>query len=267
MNTNCNDIQLLMLDVLAGSAAQGGQSRLDEHLASCDACRREWALLESITEAPEHRPDPGQEFWDGYLGRLEERMERADSADVLPRASFSLVPRRVLQVAAAIAILAIGVLLGRASLSEDGPFPVPGEMRTELAALDAEAWSVLDRSRTLLLDVANFDASQDLPADLNLDRRQTAASQLVREAADVRSRMSEADRQRMMDLLSDLEVILLQLAHLDAEVDLPQIEMMQNGMDRKALFFKIDIESMNRPDESTSTEVTADRPQPRRSAI
>ena len=256
-----------MQEILAGSAAEGERSRLDEHIASCDACRTEWSLLQQITAAPASRPDPGDVFWDGFHDRLQERMLKEDRSmpparSALPRTRvMRLLPRRVVQIAAAIALVAVGMLLGRSSLSEEAIVPGPTESQAELVALDAEAYSVLDRSRTLLLEVANFDADQDLPSDLNMDRRQAAASKLVRETADLRSRMSEADRQRMLNLLSDLEFILLQLAHLDAEVDLPQIEMMQQGIDRQAILFKIDIESMQRESmqrESTQRESVQD---------
>ena len=281
----CHDIQDLMQEILAGSAAEGERSRLEEHIASCDACRTEWTLLQQITAAPLSRPDPGEAFWDGFHDRLQERMHqegRLEARTERPTPVMRLLPRRVMQIAAAIALVAVGILLGRSSLSGDVNAPGLTESQAELVALDAQAFSVLDRSRTLLLEVANFDADQDLPSDLNMDRRQEAASRLVRETADLRSRMSEADRQRMLNLLSDLEFILLQLAHLDAEVDLPQIEMMQQGIDRQAILFKIDIESMQREsmqredvqresmrkeDVQTNSPAANAAPQARRSAI
>lgn len=265
--TECNHIQDLMQDVLAGSAAQGGRPRLEEHLASCDACRGEWALLQQITAVPVSLSDPGEAFWEGYHDQLVERMDREASSDSTPARIVHLIPRRAMQVAAAIVLISMGVLLGRTTLSDDVTSSATTETRADLVALDAEAFSVLDRSRTLLLDVVNFDVAQDRPADLNLNHRQDAANRLVRETADLRNRLSEAERQRMINLLSDLEVILLQLAHMDAEVDLPQIEMMQQGMDRKAILFKIDIESMHQEQSEAGSTAATTSPQPRRSAI
>ncbi len=264
----CHDIQDLMYEVLAGTAAEGERLRLDAHLASCDACRREWALLQQITAHPGTPSDPGEAFWAGYHDRLVERMALESHTVASKGRVFQLIPRPLMQVAAALVLVTMGVLIGRSGVFDEQSVSTESVADTELVELEEQAWSVLNRSRTVLLAVANFDASQDLPSDLNLDRRQAAATELVRETADLRARLSETDRQRLSNLLSDLEVILLQLAHLDAQVDVPQIEMMQQGLDRKALLFKIDIESMNRATEAPPpSPSTNSSPEPRRSAI
>lgn len=154
-------------------------------------------------------------------------------------------------MAAAIALVAVGVFLGRSSLFDASDAPVASGPSTELVELDERAWTYLDRSRTLLLGVANFNAGEDDPADLQLARRQSIAAELVREAPELQQALSASDRQRLSALIADLELVLLQLAHLDEEIDLPQLEMVQQGVDQKAILFKIDVEAMNRRDPPT----------------
>jgi len=45
-------------------------------------------------------------------------------------------------------------------------------------------------------------------------------------------------------LVSDLEVILLQIANLESEHNLSTIEMVQSGVDRRGILLKINLEEM-----------------------
>ena len=51
---------------------------------------------------------------------------------------------------------------------------------------------------------------------------------------------------QIYNLISDLEVILLQIANLESEYNLPAIEMVKNGVDRKGILLKINIEEMRK---------------------
>ena len=53
--------------------------------------------------------------------------------------------------------------------------------------------------------------------------------------------------------MTDLEVILLQIANLETEYDLPTIEMVKSGVDRRGVLLKINIEEM-RKNESQSAD-------------
>ena len=47
-------------------------------------------------------------------------------------------------------------------------------------------------------------------------------------------------------LIDDLEVILLQIANLEAEHDVPAIELVRSGVDRRGILLKIQVEQMRR---------------------
>ena len=53
--------------------------------------------------------------------------------------------------------------------------------------------------------------------------------------------------------MTDLEVILLEIANLETEYDLPTIEMVKSGVDRRGVLLKINIEEM-RKNESQSAD-------------
>lgn len=251
----CASQQDLITDVVSGAAGEGDRLRLEAHLASCDDCQAAFDNAVAVVAMTKiSRPDPGEDFWEGYGDRLSQRMaDTSVKARPGPRPVLHhLVIRRALQVAAALVLITSGFLVGRSSLNSTSENLGDDTPRVVNAELQNKAFAYLDRSRTVLLGVVNFDASQDDPAALNIDRRRVIANELVGQADNLKTELSAADEQRLSALISDLEVILLQLANIESSVDIPQIEMVRDGVDRKAILFKIDVEAMNRDDISSS---------------
>lgn len=256
--SSCTEYQSLITLVASGAAGQDETDRLSAHAAVCPACQREWDALKSIVSATARRDDPGEAYWSSYQARLETRMQK-------PTRPVLIRLQPALQWAAALALITLGVLLGRSSLFGEPATTVdPPGASSQLAALDEHTYRFLERSRTVLLAVANFTPGEDQPEDLDLDRRRAIAGQLVSESADLQTRLTSADQQRLSQLIADLEIILLQLANLDAEVDIPQLEMLQHGVNQKAILFKIDVESMGRP---TPGSPSSDAPRPENTSV
>lgn len=290
---------------------------VEAHLAACAACAEEVRALRGVlaVTAERVRPEPPPAFWDGYARRVEERLAarmeaerqaswsgRLDAWRRSAAAALTLpVPRWTYQLAAAVVLVGLGVLIGKAYFgapagdtpavvehhppapppdtpppdepepATDEPAPVaspeaatadrgapvpqtaparrpaapaPDEGNVRPAMLETRARHYMDRSKVLLLGLVNFDPSADDPAALDLPRRQAAARRLVDEAAPLKDDLAAADEQRLRELVADLEVILLQIANLEAEHDVPAIEMVRSGVDRRALLLKINVEQM-----------------------
>jgi len=245
-----------------------GESELDDDFK---------ALLEN-----RRMDDPGNEFWDSYYDSLSARM-KADTAKlaqssrgsgIASRLANLLLPRPRLawQIALGVFLLSSGILVGRFGLggSESDttgasdlasstepvtPDIASGEDGT--ASSDeaiARAHAVLGRSRTLLLGMVNFDVSEDDPSHLAINRRRNIARSLIDESAEISSQLAKTDQLQLNFLLTELEVILLQIANLGQDYDLAGIEMIQKGVNKKSLLFKIDIAEMRRLDEQLSLE-------------
>ncbi|NQV73705.1 hypothetical protein HQ496_11330 [bacterium] len=237
------------------------------HIASCTRCAATYAQLQQVIAPGRPQKDPGSDFWDSYYDKLEARiaLDKPEVASSPLRAPVQLVrlPKWSLQVAAAVIILVTGIWIGQSYFIEPAPEQVANS--SSETELETQALSYLDRTKTLLLGLANFNPEEDDPADLDIDRRRTIAGGLIQEASLLKTELSKADQDRLSDLIADLEVILLQIANLESEYDIPEIEMVQNGVDRKAIFFKIDVENMlrtNREPQQASTPV-----RPKHSAI
>jgi hypothetical protein len=114
------------------------------------------------------------------------------------------------------------------------------------ASVEARTWQYLDRSKVLLLGIVNTEPTAPDAAVLNLPRKQALARDLVAEAGRLQTELNTPAQQRMNDLVRDLEVILLQIANLEATHDLPAIEMVRSGVERRGILFKINLEAMQR---------------------
>jgi len=263
----CSKLKDQLVEVANGYATQATASLVEQHAQSCLNCKHELEQLQALILTPASAPDPGVEFWDGYFEKLEARMaSESELAKVAPLtvrplrdriARLRLLPMWSLQAAAAVVILITGIWLGRGVFADPSLTAVATAAPTEL---ENQALSYLDRTKTVLLGLANFDPLEDDPADLNMERRKSLAGGLIQEASFLKKELSRSDQARLSELIGDLEVILLQIANLETEYDIPEIEMVKNGVDRKAIFFKIDVENMLRTSGAHQRETPSNRP-------
>ncbi|MBT8400870.1 MAG: hypothetical protein KJO98_10365, partial [Rhodothermia bacterium] len=75
-------------------------------------------------------------------------------------------------------------------------------------------------------------------------------------AADLKPSLEDARMRRLHELVSEIEMIMIQIANLEAEYDMPAVDMVREGVERKGLLFKINVEEMR---QSESTPGPSDR--------
>ncbi|NND72274.1 MAG: hypothetical protein HKN43_11935, partial [Rhodothermales bacterium] len=113
-----------------------------------------------------------------------------------------------------------------------------------LTSLDDRTDRFLDRSKVILLGMVNMDLTETGADDVDLSQTRLVAHELVKESGPLRGELEEADQQRLMTLIDDLEVILLQIANLEEDADIPAIEMVKDGVDQRAVLLKINVSEM-----------------------
>jgi hypothetical protein len=156
-------------------------------------------------------------------------------------------PRWAFQAAAATALVVVGIFLGRALFS-----PAPQGIQTadikETRAqvtprieLAQRTQTYVQRSKLLLLGLANFDASKEDPYTLDLPYQQQASRDLLQEAGWLKQELGDAHQRRLQELVADLEAILLQIANLEVEEDLAAVELVQTGVESRGIFLKIHL--------------------------
>jgi hypothetical protein len=266
----CRKMKSLFLESLYGELDMDRKESLKRHLAGCRECSEEYEKMAVTlrTMSKKAAPDPGQEFWDGYWDKLELRMKRdglfepsAAESRKRPRIRFGFFPRWAYGAAGAVAILAVGILIGRlffsrpVILSRQAPTGTPSVLPASgTGDLTLRTSRYLERSKVILLALVNFDPEKQDVYGLNLPRQKEVSNELVKEASALKGDLKNAKERKLEKLVGDLEVILMQIANLKSEYDLPTVEIIKAGVENKDVLFKISLNEMRRTEKKSRAQ-------------
>ena len=248
---NCRTSKDRMIESLYGELDPAEKERFDDHLSSCPECASEYSVMAATLKLMDkrERPDPGPEFWDGYWDRLlrrkvwEEAGEgRRPSLGARFLQIFSRLPRWSYQTAGAAALLLVGILIGSRLINPPAPLSTRGAGDSGVV----QAENYIERSKILLLGLVNYDAATEDAYAFDLGRKKTMSRELAAEAPAIRGALNERGQKRLRGLVSDLEVIMMQIANLGSGQDVEGVELIKQGVDRRGLFLKIDLDRMGR---------------------
>lgn len=233
---------------------------LENHLQECPKCRSEFeeanAMLNFMRKKV--RQEPGPTFWDDYWENLQDRMEKENvlhAKSKKRRKTFSQIfqslnfsPRWLVQAAAALVLVVIGIFIGREIFP---PSKDPGKQIERSPVLESgyepgtklyhRTHNFIERSKVILLAMINFDPKTEDSYVLNLTHQQRISRELVRQAGGLKSELADPDQRQLRELISDLEIILLQVANLDSDSDISAIELVKNGVKIRGVLFKIQL--------------------------
>jgi hypothetical protein len=238
----CRQVRPLFIEALYNELDPEAQETFRTHLQSCVKCWKAFRKMKRAMGVMNQRVriEPDQEFWAGYWGRLEKRMQQ-EKRVVAPKWTHWAY-----RAAAVIVLIGIGVILGRFN-------PVPRETTTQVrptvqpvvqAKLEQRTQDFLGRSEVLLLGLVNFNAESDDAEAVDITKQKAMSKDLIQEASYLKKELSDTNDGRLEKLVGDLELILMQIANLEEKEDLPEIELVKNGVDRKGLLLKINLEQM-----------------------
>lgn len=261
--SKCRHIRTLFVDALYDEWTVEQKKEFKMHLNRCSECFKAYtdftATVKTMSQRKRIEPDP--DFWTGYWDRLLPQLEAPTRKPSLVRdrrrwiPELFPLPRWVYQTAAAVAILVIGIFIGRMVLGPaQSEKTIPQwtkrrEVSPELASYENRTGRYLEKSKVLLLGIINFDPETEDPITLDFPRKQQVSQDLIREAGVLKEGLTKYGAQdRLIELVSDLEIILLQIANLEKEHDLSAIDLVRSGVDRKGILLKINVEEMKRTD-------------------
>lgn len=259
----CREYEPLFVESFYNEIKAEDQRRLEEHLKECDNCAAEYSGMKATlnTIGQREKKEVPEEFWEDYLPNLEQRMEREKPVSkMIPwRQSLNTKYAWAVRLAAAIAFISIGIFIGKYFRSEPGPMvskdPKPNvEIVPATAAADERAMRYLKRSQVLLLGLVNYEPEQNQTYVPDLNRKKEISRELIQEAGLIKQDLNTPEQRRLKELVSDLEVILVQIANLEEKNDMPQIELVKNGVDRKGILLKINLEEMRRNDSAPAVQ-------------
>jgi hypothetical protein len=267
----CQRIHEMMVDALYGELDDGKKAILHTHLKSCRDCAGLYQRLTRTIGVMNARETSERDevFWAGYSERLAERLEsqeyrgKASFRKRLFFERFTWHNHPFLRVGAVAALVLIGIFLGKWIWTEEHQArPKPQAFVSTTRQTDAlpvlledRAESCLQKSKLLLLALANFDPQTDDKATLNLQNQRHISETLVQEAAYLKTALEDPAETRLRELISDLEIILLQIANLEDEYDLEAVEMIQKGVDKRSILFRIDLSEISRETSEASSRI------------
>jgi hypothetical protein len=213
-------------------------------LASSPAANRRYQELRRVLAAADEWsvPEPGPSYEADLWTRLQPRLQQSTPRSRLLAAAdrFGSRGRRWLPAAAAAALLlAVGYLAGRLA-----PRPEADPVR----ALSAEARQRilvetlaghLERSQRLFTELANLTPGDDG----GLQAEQAAARQLLADNRLYRTAAAQGGREGVAALLTDIEPVLLELAHLPAEPEAGEVDFLRQRIESRGLLFKTRVAS------------------------
>ena len=163
--TDCEEFEILMSAVSDGEATEEEKARLDAHLAVCESCRREFALLGGVSALLSEPVEPPE----GLHGRIMEGLDE---------------PKRKKPILKILPLVACLVLVIFAALR----LGIPERPTADLA--DGEIVMQADKSE--MLDEAEEEVAACEPAeDCDSVTFNSSAKMLEQEDADLYSRLRE----------------------------------------------------------------------------
>ena len=236
MSTHLSE-EALILEYYGESANRA----VEEHLASCAACRAEFDRLRQVLSlvdshpVPELPPDFERQVWARLAPALESRPPSWWSR------VFPAGPRWAL--AGGVAALLLAAFVAGRFTGGEAPSAPPTPV-TAAANDVAERVLVvavvdhLDRSQMMLVELLNAD-----PGATALDRtaEQSRARELVAENRLYRVSAEQAGDASVIDMLDDLERVLLEIANTPQNATPDELEALRQRIDARGLLFRVRV--------------------------
>jgi hypothetical protein len=238
-----------MPEAIYGDMAAADRHSYEEHLSHCPKCPEELAGLEYAVALTRERrrPQVPEEFWERNWTTFVRRLEQGQGgAGVRSRFPGSWI----LNLAAAAALVAVGIFIGRFYWSTPPPGPAPPQLQTSMpgpgTALDDRIDRYLERTKLLLMSVDNFDVDAPHPDQPYLVQGRNLSRSLLAETSALKNELGASREELLLELVSQLEVILLQISNLRDAQAAVGIQMARTGIHDRALLFRINLEEMRR---------------------
>lgn len=197
MTCKNKEIQALLPAHLEQSLDQESQAGVERHVAVCEDCRTELALLRMMSEEPV--PDPGEAFWAAMPGRIFRAVAAQKQQKASPWSPFGrgtlIFPRWAWATAAVFLVAAVVLLLVR---------PVPLDIaRNALPENGSSSGDLLPADPVDMAELTDIEIdSVDLWATEELALLRDDASDTFRASTDISldDRLAELDSQELDQL-------------------------------------------------------------------
>jgi len=261
-----------MYEYLRGELTERDRRMFEAHVNICRRCSSELQAIREATELLDtnlRRPNQHRNefYWQQFADKVDRRIEldseESSETSMIRQILESLVEHRKpfgigFASALALVMIAFGVwsIWMRNPLSRQSTFEQSeGQAATatvQKASLDSRAQDYLEQSKVLLIGLMNTDTKTLGASGSFMQREQEISRKLVSESADLTSKLNDPSQRRLKELISDLQLILIQIANLEARHDLPGVEIIKGGIEHNDILFKINLEEIQRTTKSVA---------------
>ena len=232
----------------------------NEHKSSCSTCNLLFVKMKSTLSLMDNveKPEPEPEFWHNYWDNLEGLLGDVRQSKTVKMGWwqkipqwFEIRPKLTLQLAGGLAFLLIGILIGKMVFTIDIPLESIRSNQSESyitfadkVILNQRAGRYLQRSKILLLGLVNLDESEGEPIAINFTHQRQISQQLIQETSSLKNDLDRSDQMLLRELISDLEIVLLQIANLEADNDISAVELVKSAANSQSILLRINLEEM-----------------------
>ncbi len=249
----CKKCESLFEKALYNELDEHERKFFSNHLTACNDCADNFEELKTTLSLVKdyERQEPNESFMENFWERLEPNLKNNESQIHIRRFRFPdvllFISRWKYQLAGGLALLILGFFMGKyISIGNKTVTPDYGKTKKGIneIALNKEVSNYLDRSKILLLGITNFDPVKDNDEIINLKLMQKISKQLAGQATVLKKDLNEPSQLQLKRLVSNLELIMLQIANLESKHNTEGIELIKDMVNSKGIFLKINIQEL-----------------------
>ncbi|MBI3003954.1 MAG: zf-HC2 domain-containing protein [Ignavibacteriales bacterium] len=262
-------VQENLYDYVYEQLPETERQKIDAHLGKCGKCMSELKELQSTLQLiwpqslnpSNERPET---YWQLFAGKVERRLEESkqETRSSVGEFILSVLGQRkqfAVGFASALGLVLVTFALWRISMPGNQENTFEDQVaRTEVgafqtASIESRTYDYLERSKILLVGLVNVEPELLKSSRINLARQKEVSRDLLRESRELSVSLNDPSHMRLRRLVGDLEIILLQIAHLEAGYDSPGVEIVKGGVAHRNILLKINLAEIERGERSTTT--------------
>jgi|GEM_PF-1866065 len=250
--SKCNQ-KYLVVDYFFDELKSEVKPHFENHLNECKICKEH---LESLAEASQvikahKREKPTRELLRNYHLQLQNEFGVNEGWEFSPKMildKFILQPSIAIRLAEAFVLILIGIFIGRTFIWQQGSNPVSDELFSVASGSSVEQLilkNYLQQTEMIFLDVANLDPVEDQQLISNLVQS-AKYKYLLQKTLLLRERAKEFEDHQLSDVLSQIELILLELYNMEHNAYEETLYLIQQQL--KDMHLLIEMKTLNQMD-------------------
>jgi hypothetical protein len=210
---------------------------VDEHLATCEACRVNLVSMSRVLDAMDGLEVP--EPLDGLSSRVWQRIAPQLAASRTRWWTDWFAPRRLVAVAAMAALVIVAFLAGRVSQRQTQMAGLSGPVRERIMLV--AVGEHLEQSQMILIELMNSDSK----GTVDISGEQQRAQDLISENRLYRQAALRTGDKSVSNVLDELERVLLDVAHSPSKLNSAEFEQIRQRIAADGILFKIRVVGSN----------------------